>query len=96
MLTRLKAHNAIADHGSRTLIEPEIRRLDVPARFLFLKESSVSRRKHRILRRRAAFQWAPSGIIGRVYCNLELTAVDSHTISFRVQSARFLSQRPNL
>jgi hypothetical protein len=96
MLTRLKAHYAIADHGSRTLIEPEIRRLDVPARFLFLKKSSVFRRNHRILRRRAAFQWAPSGIIGGASCNLDLKGVDTHTFSFRVQSARFSLHRPNL
>jgi hypothetical protein len=95
MLTRLKAHNAIADHGSRTLIEPEIRRLDVPARLLFLKKSSVYRRNHRIPRS-GGFQWALSGIIGGASCNLELKGVDTHTFSFRVQSARFSSHRPNL
>ena len=95
MLTRLKAHNAIADHGSRNSIKGKIWCLEVRTRLQFLKMSSVYCRKHRILRS-GGLQWAFSGIIGGASCNLDLKGIDTHTFSFRVQSARFSSHRPNL
>ena len=95
MLTRLKAHNAIADHGSRNSIKGQIWCLEIRTRLQFLKMSSVYCRNHRILRS-GGFQWAFSGIIGGASCNLDLKGVDTHTFSFRVQSARFSSLRPNL